>query len=166
MDELDNGLAIAISGPRREAALAAFHRQVAAWQVALPPVEPLVLDFGLDEFDRVGLIEYWLANEAEAGYCGKYLFVFDGQTCPRHRHAGKHETFFVVKGRVRMTCGERTFEMGEGDRLPVPPGGFHCFTGLGPALLLELSTPCQIDDNQFADPRIPIGRTANPGDCA
>lgn len=158
MDELDKGLAIAISGPQREAALVAFHEQIQAWGIALPPVEPLVLDFGLGDFEKTGLIEYWIANEMTAGYCGKYLFVFDGQTCPRHRHVTKHETFFLVKGRMRITHGDRTFEMGEGEVLPVSPGGFHSFTGIGPALLLELSMPCEIDDNDFADPRIPIGK--------
>src|ERR1035437_6385439 len=143
MDELDKGLAIAMSGPPRAAALAAFHEQIRAWAVALPPVEPLVLDFGLGMFAKTGLIEYWIANEAKAGYCGKYLFVFDGQTCPCHRHASKHETFFIVKGCIHMTCGDRTFEMVEGDVLPVPPGDGHSFTGIGPALLLELSTPCE-----------------------
>lgn len=159
MDELDKGLEFAVRGTLRERALAAFHKWMRQWGVALPSVEPLVLDFGLGEFDQTGLIEYWIANETDAGYCGKYLFVFDGQTCPEHRHVGKHETFFVVKGRVRMTCNNRTFDMDEGEVQPVPPGQPHTFTGIGPALLLELSTPCEIDDNNFADNRIPIGKT-------
>ena len=158
MDELEKGLSISISGPERDAALAEFHERIEAWGIALPPVEPLVLDFGLGRFRETGLIEYWIANETAAGYCGKYLFVFDGQTCPLHRHSGKHETFFVVKGRVRMICGGSVTEMGEGALLPVPTGTSHAFTGIGPALLLELSMPCEIDDNDFADPRIPIGR--------
>lgn len=158
MDELDKGLAIAMTGALREAALERFREQVRIWRVALPPVQPLVLDFGLGEFEKTGLIEYWIANEARAGYCGKYLFVFDGQTCPRHRHAVKHETFFVVKGCVRMQCGGSVLDMDEGDVLPVAPGAFHCFTGIGPALLLELSMPCEIGDNQFENARIPIGR--------
>ena len=158
MDELEKGLEIALHGDRRDHALTAFQQQIRKWNVALPPVEPLVLDFGLGKFDTTGLIEYWIANEAAAGYCGKYLFVFAGQTCPRHRHATKHETFFVVKGRARMTCADRTFEMSEGDVLPVPPGQFHTFTGIGPALLLELSMPCKIDDNDFSNNHIPIGK--------
>lgn len=158
MNELDKGLDISMKGAVARRALADFRRQIKAWDVALPPVSPLVLDFGLGDFARTGLIEFWIANEAKAGYCGKYLFVFDGQTCPRHRHATKHETFFIVKGRVRMACGGRSRVMKEGDVLPVPPGRFHSFTGIGPALLLELSMPCEIADNQFADPRIPIGR--------
>ena len=122
-----------------------------------PPVAPLVLDFGLGRFDEIGLIEYWIANEMEAGYCGKYLFVFGGQTCPAHRHRRKHETFFVVKGAVRMDLDGAVRKLAEGDVLPVPAGGLHSFTGVGPALLLELSTPCEVDDNLFADAGMPIG---------
>jgi N-acetylneuraminate synthase len=93
-----------------------------------------------------------------AGYCGKYLFVFDGQTCPRHRHSVKHETFFIVQGSVRMKLDNDTMILEKGAVLPVEPGQYHSFTGVGPALLLELSMPCEIDDNDFADTRIPIGR--------
>ena len=157
MDELNKGLDVSLKGARAERALAAFGRQIASWGLAMPRVEPLVFDFGLGDFDRVGLIEYWIANEAGAGYCGKYLFVFDGQTCPAHRHRHKHETFFVVKGRIRMTYDGESREMGEGDVLPVAPWKYHRFTGIGPALLLELSTPCVIDDNYFEDPAVPIG---------
>jgi len=98
--------------------------------------------------------------KATGDYCGKYLFVFDGQTCPEHGHRRKHETFFVVKGKVRMRCGGRAKVMTEGDVLPVPPGRKHSFTGIGPALLLELSMPCEIADNSFSNPRIPIGRAS------
>ena len=159
MDELDKGLEIAVKGALHDTALAACKRQMEAWGLTMPAVEPLVLDFGLNDFNKTGLIEYWIANEAREGYCGKYLFVFDGQTCPHHRHAKKHETFFVVKGRARMTYKDRTFEMNEGDVLPVPPGDGHSFTGIGPALLLEISKPCEVDDNDFTDRRIPIGRS-------
>jgi mannose-6-phosphate isomerase-like protein (cupin superfamily) len=157
MDELQRALDIALAGPQAERALADFQRQIAAWNVALPPVSPLVLDFGLGEFPVTGLIEYWIANEAQAGYCGKYLFVFDGQTCPLHRHRRKHETFFLVRGRVRMTLDGASREMREGDVLPVAPGQLHSFTGIGPALLLELSMPCEVDDNLFDNVNIPIG---------
>lgn len=157
MDELDKGLSIAMKGPQKTAALHSFQEQVARWGVAIPSVEPLVLDFGLGDFAHTGLVEYWIANEAKAGYCGKYLFVFDGQTCPEHRHRQKHETFFVVKGKVRMHCGTDTLTLNEGGVLPVPPGLKHSFTGIGPALLLELSMPCEVDDNHFTDRRIPIG---------
>ena len=158
MDELDKGLEISLEGPQRDAAIEAFRKQIEAWNVALPAVEPLVLDFGLADFAKNGLIEYWIANEMAAGYCGKYLFVFDGQSCPRHRHDVKHETFFIIHGRVSMTLDGRTFEMEPGGVLPIPPRHFHSFTGMGSVLLLELSMPCEVDDNDFADARIPIGK--------
>ena len=157
MDELDKAAAIAASPEVREAALPPFNRQIATWGVALPDTELLVLDFGLGQFDTIGLIESWVANEAAAGYCGKYLFVSDGQTCPMHHHKHKHETFFVVEGRIRVVLGEETVELSKGDRLAVPTQIKHAFTGMGPALLLELSQPCLIDDNYFEDTRIPIG---------
>ena len=63
---------------------------------------------------------------------GKFLFVFDGQTCPYHRHALKHETFFVVKGRIRMLVGDGERVMEEGERLAMPPGVVACLYRTGP----------------------------------
>jgi len=124
------------------------------WGLTMPSVEPLVLDFGLGRFDEIGEIEFWIANELDAGYCGKFLFVADGQTCPCHRHLQKHETFFVVKGHVRMLVDGVEKVLMEGDLLVMPPGQSHSFTGIGPALLLEASMPSVRRDSIFADRRI------------
>ncbi len=67
-----------MQGKRAAEALASFHRQAKEWGVALPRVTPLVLDFGLGEFEKTGLIELWIANEVKAGYCGKYLYLAAG----------------------------------------------------------------------------------------
>ncbi|MFA5865888.1 MAG: D-lyxose/D-mannose family sugar isomerase [Phycisphaerae bacterium] len=157
MDELKKALDIAVREPIKQKALDDFGRQMKDWNLVVPPVEPLVWDFGLNDFAKIGLIEYWIANEAEAGYCGKYLFVFAGQTCPTHRHQIKHETFFIVRGKVEMMYDQSVREMHSGDVLPVPAGKVHRFTGIGSALLLELSTPCRVDDNYFENTQIPIG---------
>ncbi len=149
MDELEKGLDISVCRTVCREALAKFSDQIKKWDVTMPPVEPLVLDFGLGDFYKSGLIEYWIANEVGAGYCGKYLFVFDGQACPKHYHKEKHETFFVVKGRIRMDYDDKSFEMKAGDVLPVECHKQHGFTGIGPALLLEISKPCIIEDNYF-----------------
>jgi mannose-6-phosphate isomerase-like protein (cupin superfamily) len=125
--------------------------------MTMPPAEMLVEDFGLGDFRRVGLIECWVANEMEAGYCGKFLFVFDGQECPLHHHRTKHETFYIVHGTVSMSFDGKTRVMRPGEVLPVPPGKQHSFRGVGPALLLEVSKTCEVDDNYFANPRIPYG---------
>jgi mannose-6-phosphate isomerase-like protein (cupin superfamily) len=157
MEELDKALAIALTGEEADAAVEAMRRQVAAWGLTLPDSPPFVCDFGLGRFAEVGEIETWIANETGPGYCGKLMFVCDGQTCPLHHHQTKHETFYILKGRVRMVVDGNSQEMGEGEVLPVAPGTQHSFTGIGPALLLEISMPCVIEDNCFADPEIPIG---------
>jgi D-lyxose ketol-isomerase len=163
MDELNKGLSISFAGPRADRALEDFRRQMAAWGLATPPAEPLVLDFGLGEFDRVGLIECWIANEVEASYCGKYLFVFDGQECPAHAHRTKHETFFPIRGSLDVLLDGRRLVLEPGQLLPIAPGHVHSFRGRGNALLLELSMPCQVSDNRFENSRIMewLGRAAN-----
>jgi len=141
-------------GEEREAALDGFRKQVDQWGLTMPQDVTLVLHFGLDDFRRTGAIEYWIVNDVEAGYCGKFLFVFDGQTCPAHFHKAKHETFFIVKGTVRMTAGGQERTMSQGETLVMPPGTRHTFTGLGNCLLLEVSLPSTGKDNYFDDERI------------
>ena len=140
-------------GERRQA-LDRAREQIDGWGLVMPPVEPLVIHFGLGDFRRTGLIDYSIANETEAGYCGKFLFLFDGQTCPCHRHSTKHETFFVVKGEVRMTVAGEERVVWPGDVLVVEAGVRHSFTGVGNALLLEVSMPSSGGDNIFDDRRI------------
>jgi len=145
---------VELQGAEREEAVAAVEQQIADWGLQMPPVTPLPLHFGLHRFAEIGETEFWVANEEQLGYCGKFLFVFDGQTCPYHSHRVKHETFFIVKGSVRMKVGEDERIMREGDLLAMPPGMGHSFTGIGPALILEVSMPSQLQDNFFADKHI------------
>jgi len=143
-----------IWGEEREEALADFKAIIQEWGLAMPNVDPQVLDFGLGDFHKDGLIEYWLANNEKEGYCGKFLFVFDGQTCPYHHHDFKHETFFIVKGSVVMNVDGKEMVKKEGDLLAMDQGSDHLFTGKGPALLLEVSKPCQANDNIFENKEI------------
>ncbi len=145
---------VELQGTERERTLAAIERQMLAWGISMPRVEPLVVDFGLGRFREIGETEFWIANEETHGYCGKFLFLFDGQTCPRHHHKSKHETFFMVKGRIRMLSDPAARTMDEGDVLPMPPDTWHSFTGIGPALVLEVSTPSLLQDNFFEDTAI------------
>ena len=139
---------------QRRQALLMFRRQLAKWKLKMPKVKPLVLDFGLRNFAKIGLIEFWVANETKAGYCGKLLFVFDRQKCPYHHHNKKHETFLVVKGRVRMEINGKIRVLEEGERMVMPTGVKHSFEGKGPALLLEISQPCLTQDNIFRNKQI------------
>ena len=157
MDELQKIMDIAVHGEERLRAIAEFKDHLARWGMTMPPAEILVQDFGLGDFKRQGLIECWVANEMDAGYCGKFLFLFEGQTCPLHHHRTKHETFYIVHGTVSMHFDGAVRVMKPGEVLPVPPGKPHSFSGVTPALLLEVSKTCIVDDNYFADSRIPIG---------
>ena len=154
MNDHDKKPTPTLSDATHDEALVLMAEQLAAWDLTMPPVEPIVSDCGLGTFFEIGVIEYWIANEVEAGYCGKFLFIFDGQTCPLHHHITKTETFFVVKGRMRMQCDGEVSEMGEGQTLRVNAGQQHTFTGMGPCLILEVSMPCHDTDNVFADDRI------------
>ena len=145
---------IELQGTERKLALARVYAQIEDWGLVMPAVTPIPLHFGLHDFETVGETEFWVANEKELGYCGKFLFVFDGQTCPYHAHHSKHETFFVLKGTVLMRIGEEERVLRSGDTLVMAPGSGHSFTGLGPALLLEVSMPSILQDNFFADKRI------------
>jgi mannose-6-phosphate isomerase-like protein (cupin superfamily) len=144
-----------IEGPEREVALAEAARIIGEWGLAMPVVEPLALDFGLGDFAAIGEIEYWIANDLTFRYCGKFLFLFDGQRCPAHRHTAKHETFFLVHGTVEMTIEGVARRMGPGDTLAMAPGACHTFRAVGgPALILEVSLPSEPGDNVFDDRRI------------
>jgi quercetin dioxygenase-like cupin family protein len=150
----ETGFPFQVTGDERRQALEHCHRVIKNWGLTMPKVEPLALDFGLGKFDEIGEIEFWIANEEEAGYCGKFLFVDDGQTCPYHKHDKKHETFFVMKGQVRMMVDGEEKILKEGEVLIMPPGQRHSFTGIGPALLLEVSMPSVRQDSFFADQNI------------
>ncbi|MDD5699213.1 MAG: D-lyxose/D-mannose family sugar isomerase [Victivallaceae bacterium] len=157
MSNIDTTLNIELRGEAALKAQATCGEQIAAWGIGLPEVKPLLLDFGLGDFYKTGLVEFWIANEIRAGYCGKYMFVFAGQRCPMHRHREKLETFCIVKGTAVMTYDGREFEMKPGNVLTVERRKYHSFVGKGPCLLLEISTPCIIADNYFENTAIPVG---------
>jgi mannose-6-phosphate isomerase-like protein (cupin superfamily) len=139
----------------RVEALAKAGAILKGWGLTMPAGEPLTPHFGLHDFYRIGEIEYWIVNDLDNQYCGKFLFLFDNQRCPLHHHIVKDETFFIVRGRVVMTAGEKTFEMKEGEVFKMPPNTDHTFLAAGgPALVLEVSLPSVQFDNVFADQRI------------
>ena len=87
----------------KETILKRAEERIRDWGLEMPKVfSPLVLDFGLGNFSKTGHIEYWIVNNEKEGYCGKFIFMFKGQTCPAHYHKKKHETFMVIKGEIVM----------------------------------------------------------------
>jgi len=146
-----------LRGAERDAALARAAQILSGWGLTMPPGDPLSPHFGLGEFYRIGEIEYWIVNDRQNNYCGKFLFLFDGQCCPSHYHKMKHETFFIVRGTVEMTMDGKVRVLQPGDTLAMPPGTKHTFSALnGPALVLEVSLPSIQYDNVFDDKRIGV----------
>jgi quercetin dioxygenase-like cupin family protein len=146
---------LALSGRRRQEQLDRIARVTAGWGLKMPQTYPPDLwDFGLGEWDRVGLSTFIVANNEKFGYCGQFMFQFAGQTCPMHHHRKKHETFFIVKGRVEMTVDGKTWVMEQGDVYVMNQHARHRFMAVEDALILESSMPDIADDSIFDDERI------------
>ncbi len=50
--------------------------------------------------------EIWMANDEVNNYCGKILHMNKGHRFSMHFHRDKHETFYILKGRVKLTIIE------------------------------------------------------------
>jgi mannose-6-phosphate isomerase-like protein (cupin superfamily) len=154
--------AMSINGIEGREILDRIHIQMKEWELTLPAIEPLILDFGLGDFTDIGETEFWIANELQGGYCGKFMFLFSGQTCPKHYHFQKLETFYIQKGRVKMEYEGNEIVMNQGDVLLINLEKYHRFTALETSLILELSSPCIGGDNFFENKMIPYGKNHHP----
>lgn len=154
MNEAEILARISLQGEERERVLQRIHQTVAAWGLKLPDVPPDPLHFGFHNFSEIGETEFNVNNNVEQGYCGKFMFQFAGQTCPMHHHRKKHETFFIVKGKVEMELAGKSYILNQGDRLIVDQFAKHRFTALEDSLILESSKPDLVDDSIFDDQKI------------
>ena len=46
--------------------------------------------------------ELWLANNEQENYCGKILFIREGYKGSMHFHNEKHETFYILEGKLKV----------------------------------------------------------------
>lgn len=148
---------VEVAGKEREKILRRAAETIDKWKLKMQDVfPPIVLDFGLNNFSKTGHIEYWIANEEKEKYCGKFIFMFEEQTCPAHYHKKKHETFMVVKGEITMHLASKDIEMKQGDVLPMPQNTLHGFTATEDSLILEISLPSIKKDSFFKDKKIGV----------
>jgi quercetin dioxygenase-like cupin family protein len=79
-----------------------------------------------------GVRKHELIGEAEGArqYRMRYFEVPAGGRTARERHAHDHGVM-IVAGRARVTLGEQTHEVGQGDVVYVPGDELHCFETLG-----------------------------------
>ena len=88
--------------------------------------------------------EKWIANSKL--YCGKLLHVHKGKRCSMHMHLKKHETFYIVSGKLEVKLiyknGQKSnMILVEGEALTVPPGLMHQFIAIdNDAEFVEFST--------------------------
>ena len=147
---------ISLQGKERESVLYKIEKKMNSWGLSLPRTTPDPLHFGYNRFEDIGETEFNINNNIEQGYCGKFMFMFKGQTCPRHHHRKKHETFFIVKGRIELELEGKQMVMRQGDTRVVSQNARHEFTALEDSLILESSKPDLPDDSFFEDPAINV----------
>jgi mannose-6-phosphate isomerase-like protein (cupin superfamily) len=88
--------------------------------------------------------------EKNEDYVMKELFMTAGNCCSVQYHEKKHETVYVVSGKLLLHYGDtkdslQIAELGPGQSFVVPPGLIHRMEAAEDSLYLEASTP-QLDD--------------------
>ena len=135
MDETEILEKLSLQGNDKEQIVEKIKNVVDFWGLRLPDVPADPLHFGYNNFSQIGETEFNINNNVEQGYCGKFMFLFEGQTCPMHHHRIKHETFFIVKGKVSMVLSGKVYLLNQGDMLIVDQFAKHKFTALEDSLI-------------------------------
>lgn len=95
--------------------------------------------------DVAGIPAWVLLSAEQTG--GRFslfeLLCPPGQGTPPHAHAREDETFYILEGRIDITVGGVTHELGPGSAAFGPRGIPHSFTNPGPgdARFLVTTTP-------------------------
>jgi len=84
--------------------------------------------------------EVWFAQARR--YCGKLLVIEKGGRLSLQYHRKKHESLFVLKGKLSLRLGRATKTLGPGAAFTIPPRTIHRFSApKGRVTLIEVSTP-------------------------
>lgn len=87
--------------------------------------------------------EIWYAHTER--YAGKILEVTRGQLLSLQKHRVKHETLYLLSGRMRFTLQDEVFDWASGTAIEIPPETVHRMEALEDSVILEVSTP-ELDD--------------------
>ncbi len=87
--------------------------------------------------------ELWFAHTDR--YAGKLLHVTAGHRLSLQYHERKDETSYLLTGRLLLTQGDDTHEIGPGHVWRNEPGVVHTIEATDDAVVLEVSTP-ELDD--------------------
>lgn len=103
--------------------------------------------------------EVWFARHKK--YVGKILVIEKGHRLSRQYHRVKHETLYVLRGRLALELGSHRRTLGPGQAFAVPPGTVHRFAApRGRVTLLEVSTPELSDIVRLCDDYGRAGRAS------
>jgi quercetin 2,3-dioxygenase len=120
-----------------------------AWAGLLPGApQPFVLSKTEGEHARLfaDTFTVLLSGDETEGQFGIFTAQCPvGDPIPTHAHAGTHEVFFIVEGKVRVyvqaSDGEKTSRLlSEGDFGFVPAGALHAYRVEAPARILGVAT--------------------------
>jgi quercetin dioxygenase-like cupin family protein len=79
-------------------------------------------------------------------YAGKILVIEKGKRLSLQYHRKKHESLYVLKGKLTLRLGQKTHVAGPGTAFSVPTGTVHRFESHhGRVTLVEVSTT-ELDD--------------------
>ena len=87
--------------------------------------------------------EIWYAHQER--YAGKLLEIVEGHALSLQKHEVKHETMYLLRGRLEVHLDGTDHQMRPGDCLTIRPGTVHRMEALEDSVLLEVSTP-ELDD--------------------
>lgn len=91
-------------------------------------------------------------------YCGKFLLFNAGAKFSMHFHAKKMETWYVMKGRIKIhvidtvDASVTTHELGIDETWTNDPLVPHQIEALEESVVLEISTPDSVEDNYRVAP--------------
>jgi quercetin dioxygenase-like cupin family protein len=72
-----------------------------------------------------------------------------GSQLPRHAHP-QEQTGYLVSGRIRLTIGDKTFEVEPGDSWSIPGSLEHCAEILADSVAIEVFSPVREDYLAYA----------------
>lgn len=87
--------------------------------------------------------EVWYAHTDR--YAGKVLEVSQGHLLSLQKHQVKHETLYLLSGRIRLTLDGEVLDWLPGTAIAIAPGTVHRMEAIVDSVLLEVSTP-ELDD--------------------
>jgi len=102
-----------------------------------PPLQPPKI------VDKPWGREIWYAHTDR--YAGKVLEVTAGHLLSLQKHRVKHETLYLLSGRIRLTLDEQVMDWPPGQAVSISPGTVHRMEAIEDSVLLEVSTP-ELDD--------------------